>query len=583
MTALPEVAEPTTEMRVTGAPRGRTHRVGDEAVVLGATGVVSLLNYGYTIILLYLLPAREFAEVGSISALLLVCGTIAGAALPWVLAQEVLRSKENRPRRRIAVTFCLVATMVQGVVAGLVTCLIAYHYASSSLLVAAFCSVFLIFVAATAAGFFQGQQRFRYLAVLRVSEVVVKLGSGVALIALGAGASGAVAGFALGASVVVGFGLAYMVRDIRWSWSALSGRSLWSSARGLLAIQAGVAMLASMDVIIGSLILGAQPALATYQAANILGRVPVFFGAAISIVVFPRMIASRSHPSAVVRESVILYLSVCIPVALVVATLPVSLIGKLFPARYGDVGAILPWSAMAGLAMGVVNLTTTYFQATAIFRRTTELLTLGVVVCAGLDVGGLKAHGIVGLAIAVTVGGTLVAAALFRRIHRTWPGSLRGVLRTGVWVAVVCLPLVPLRSHLVAWTTWALVCSLLFCVRSLRDVPIAHDDRSEPSRPRVLHLGYEDPRRPGAGGGRSARTRSTGAWSTPSTSPWSARDRGSRERTEDGSATCMSVSSAPTSPSGWPTSPSYPGPSCGTAPSWWSKTSLPFPRWPYPG
>ncbi len=71
------------------------------------------------------------------------------------------------------------------------------------------------------------------------------------------------------------------------------------------------------------------------------------------------------------------------PLTLITATLPSLVVGMLFPARYGDVGAILPWSAFAGLAMGVVNLTTTYFQAAGIFRRTTSLLALGVVGCAG--------------------------------------------------------------------------------------------------------------------------------------------------------------------------------------------------------
>jgi glycosyltransferase involved in cell wall biosynthesis len=490
----------------TTAPRIRRRRVGDEAVVLGATGAVSLLNYTYTVILLFLLPAREFAEFGSISALLLVCGTIAGAALPWVLAQELLRSEQDRSRRRVAVTFCLVATILQGAVAGLITCLIAYHYASNSLLAAAFCSAFLIFVAATAAGFFQGHRRFRYLAVLRVGEVVIKLSSGVALVALGAGASGAVAGFALGASLVALFGLAYMVRDIHWSWSAMAGRTLWTSTQGLLAIQAGVAVLMSMDVVIGSLIIGAEPALATYQAANILGRVPVFLAAAISFVVFPRMIADRTHSSAIIRDSLTLYLKVCVPVAMITATLPAVVVTKLFPARYGDVGAILPWSALAGLAIGTVNLTTTYFQASAIFRRTTMLLAVGVAICAAMDVSGLESQGIVGLAIAVTIGGTIVAAALIREIHTTWVGSLWGVGRHGVTVMAACLPLVLLRQHLIPWVVWALACGVLFCLRSLRDVPTAGE--SSPGRvrrPRVLHLGYEDPRRPGAGGG-SVRT-----------------------------------------------------------------------------
>ncbi len=140
--------------------------------------MVSLLNYAYTLLLLWLLPTREFAEAGSISALLLICGTVSGAALPWVLAQEVLRSKSDLARRRLAISFCLFATLLQGVAAGLATCLIVAHYASGWVLVAAFCSVVLIFLDATASGFFQGLQRFRLIAMLKVAEVMVKLGTG---------------------------------------------------------------------------------------------------------------------------------------------------------------------------------------------------------------------------------------------------------------------------------------------------------------------------------------------------------------------------------------------------------------------
>ena len=381
------------------------------------------------------------------SALLLICGTISGAALPWVLAQEVLRSKSDPARRRLAVSFCLFATVLQGAAAGLATCLIVSHYAGGWVVMAAFCSVFLIFLAATACGFFQGLQRFRLIAMLKMAEVMVKLGAGVALIALGAGASGAVAAFALGSGVVAGVGLAYMARDITWSWSALAGRHLWAPTQGLMAIQAGVAVLASMDVVIGSLVLGTQPALATYQAANIFGRVPVFIGAALSIVVFPRMIAAVTadrRPSS--ERALRLYVAICVPLAVVTATLPAPLVGALFPARYGDVAAILPWSAAAGLVMGVVNLTTTYFQASGIFRRTTSILAFGVALCAALDVFGLKLHGIIGLAAAVTIGGGVVAVALLADVARTWPGALRGLWRPCLGVLVGCLPLVPLRQ-----------------------------------------------------------------------------------------------------------------------------------------
>ena len=137
---------------------------------MSATGAVALLNYAYTLILLWMLPTREFAEAGSISALLLICGTIAGAALPWVLAQEVLRSGPDRARRRLAVSFCLFATVLQGAGAGLATCLIVMHYARGWVLPASFAAVFMIFMGATATGFFQGQQRFRLIAVLKIGR-----------------------------------------------------------------------------------------------------------------------------------------------------------------------------------------------------------------------------------------------------------------------------------------------------------------------------------------------------------------------------------------------------------------------------
>ena len=138
-----------------------------------------------------LAPAHaESREVASVSALLLIAGTVAGAALPWVLAQEVVRSGTDRARRRSAVSFCVVATVLyQGGGAGLAACLITVHSTDGAILAATFCSVLFIFMAATAVGYLQGLHRaFRLIAVLKVSEATVKIGAGVGLVALGAGA-----------------------------------------------------------------------------------------------------------------------------------------------------------------------------------------------------------------------------------------------------------------------------------------------------------------------------------------------------------------------------------------------------------
>src|SRR4051812_22973518 len=97
----------------TSAPPARRN----EAVVVLATVVISLLNYGYTMLLVWMLPAREYAVVGSVSALLLICGTVAGASSPWVLAREVAQAGDDELRRRSAVSFCLLTTFAQGLVA----------------------------------------------------------------------------------------------------------------------------------------------------------------------------------------------------------------------------------------------------------------------------------------------------------------------------------------------------------------------------------------------------------------------------------------------------------------------------------
>ena len=162
-------------------PEEQTKRwLGDEAVVVSATGVVSVVNYAFTLVMLWLLPTSEFSEVASVSALLLIAGTVAGAAIPWVLAREVLRSGSDEVRRQRAVSFSIAATLVQGAAAGLVACLIAVHYTDSVVIAATFFSVVFIFMAATATGYLQGLHRFRLIATLKVAEAVIKIGAGLA-------------------------------------------------------------------------------------------------------------------------------------------------------------------------------------------------------------------------------------------------------------------------------------------------------------------------------------------------------------------------------------------------------------------
>jgi amino acid adenylation domain-containing protein len=185
--------------------------------------------------------------------------------------------------------------------------------------------------------------------------------------------------------------------------------------------------------------------------------------------------------------------------------------------------------------MGAVNLGTTYFQATGRYRRVTVLLAAGVVLAAVLDLTGLRSHGTIGLAIAVALGAGVVTAGLVRETKRTWPGSFRGTTRTGLFVTACCLPLFLFHRHLVAWFVWAAGCGVAFCLRGLLEATQTGAALAPGTRPRVLHLGYEDPRRPGAGGG-SIRTHEVNRRLAEQfeITVVCARYRGCRTRMEDG-------------------------------------------------
>jgi O-antigen/teichoic acid export membrane protein len=76
-----------------------------ELAVMASLALVSVLNYAYTAVLVWLLPPKQYAVVGAASSLLLVCGTIAAASVPWVLAREIAKARDDPARRQAAVSF----------------------------------------------------------------------------------------------------------------------------------------------------------------------------------------------------------------------------------------------------------------------------------------------------------------------------------------------------------------------------------------------------------------------------------------------------------------------------------------------
>ena len=81
--------------------------------------VVGLGNYGYSLMLARLLAPKLFGNFAAAQGMVLVCGTLATASVPWVVAQ-VFATASGPAARRDVIWFSLVTNVLQGAVAAVV-------------------------------------------------------------------------------------------------------------------------------------------------------------------------------------------------------------------------------------------------------------------------------------------------------------------------------------------------------------------------------------------------------------------------------------------------------------------------------
>jgi glycosyltransferase involved in cell wall biosynthesis/O-antigen/teichoic acid export membrane protein len=479
-------------------------------VIVIATALVALLNYAFALIMLWVLPPDNYAIVASITALLLMFGTVAGASAPWVLAREVAVSAGDDLRRQHAIAFASIVTLGQAVLAAAICEVIVSRYATSGVALTACSAVVAIFVAAAAVGYLQGTERFRLIAFLRVIEVIVKIVAGATLVKLGLSALGAISGFTFGALLVL-LGAAYVMRtDMRaifrsrhkWVRAAVSDRRLWASTRGIIGIQAVTAVIASLDLVIASIMLSGDRGLANYQVAQVLGRIPFYLASSLAIIVFPRMVRLWDQREATVASSLRVWIRVCGAATVVVATIPQPILIHILPVRYGSVTVLLPWAALTGFGLGGINLVTTYWQAVGNGKSAIKILLVICLLSGSCDVLSLLGGDTEHLAWSATLTTAAGLGALLVLVRRDWVKSLRGTLRHGMIVALPGTALLFLRAHVVDWIAVVLVGVALPALRSLW---VYGSSLATSHQPRILHLAFEDPLRPGAGGG-SVRT-----------------------------------------------------------------------------
>jgi glycosyltransferase involved in cell wall biosynthesis/O-antigen/teichoic acid export membrane protein len=527
-----------TDSSAPGPSEQRTFVTGARLLAL-ATVAIGAVNYLYSLGLTHLLDVQDFAVFAAGQALLLSAGTVSSTSVPWVLAKALARAGSVHERRQ-AIWFAVVTNGALGLVAGLVTTVLALRFSSALIALLVGGATFLVFLSSTTIGLLQGEQRFGALGGLRVVDAVLKLVFGVALVLLGAGAAGALSGFAVGSLALVAAAVVLAGRDIRPTAGALRLRSLWISAAGVAGVQGLVSVLLTVDLFLVAVLAASAADAATYQASMILSRVPLFLAGAVSASVFALLTRTTDSGRDAVRTAVRLYLLLVLPFAVTLATVPPELLDLLFPDEYSGMALLLPLTTAAGLCIGGVSLVTTFFQARGLYRPSVRAQLLGLLVHVPALVLGHAWAGVTGLAVGGVVGSVSSILLLTLAAPRAW----RSALLPGPGLVLGCAALggvlLLLRPSPVAWLGAAVLAGALVVARWARrqsfESPEPGADGPAEQRPlRILHLGFEDWRKPGSGGG-AVRTREVDERLAQrhQVTVLVSRYRGARERVENG-------------------------------------------------
>jgi O-antigen/teichoic acid export membrane protein/LmbE family N-acetylglucosaminyl deacetylase len=381
--------------------------------ITGAATLIGILNYGYALVLTHILSSRGYANFAAAQALLLTAGTIAGSAVPWVLAYQITRPGADRRARRAAVAFAWTANAVAGLCAAAIVVAIASRLLPWTGLTAVAAGTVLIFLATTPGGWLLGRRSFATLAALRLAEVVLKIVAGLGLAFVHGGPTGPLTGFAVGSAAILLLGSYLMRGDMSVGRSGARFAGSLRMTFGMTAVQGLVAALASVDVVAVALLPLSASTAGNYQAAVVLARVPLFIAGGIAAVIFPLLADAHSRVR-LTETALLMYAAVAVPLLAAVVTVPPAIVGLVLPARYGQVSDLLPILGPSGVAIGLVALDATLLQSTQHYRRALTRQVPGLLfTVTAVIIGGVLA-GTRGLATGALLG-TAGTAIMLRR------------------------------------------------------------------------------------------------------------------------------------------------------------------------
>lgn len=419
------------------------------APVLAGTVVSGVLNYLYVIFLTHLLPPLQYERFAGSQALLLITGTVANSAVPWVLSQDVRRAADGSERRS-ALTQGLLANLFLGSI-GATTCVaVASDFLPAPALAALAAGVLGFFLASTTMGWAQGRGRYGILGLLVGGEVAVKTAMGIALVKLGAGLAGAVGAAALGAAAVVVVAVAFMGSDRRLARPRSDPRRMWQSSAGMAALQGLLSLAIVLDAIFVSTAAQGSSA-AAYQLASTIGRAPVFLGLAVATTIYPAL--HKDSPAAdrhQVASGLALVVSLSSLAWATLATLPAQL-ARLAPGAYSDSLRFLIVTAASGVLWSCTIYLSCCLRGAGHLRWPALTITTSILLGVAAMIIAYLTFGLWGVAVAEFLAASFAITAVTIIATRLWTVLIFLPLRRSLpWILAIG-PLVLLRREPATW------------------------------------------------------------------------------------------------------------------------------------
>lgn len=471
------------------------------AVLTASAGLVGLASYFGMLLMAHLLPAGDFVDYGAAQMLLTTVGVAASALVPLPLARAVRAHPAGTDGRRTAIGFAVLVAAVGGAVASGVLATFGLFLGPPGVAVTMAMAAFAVFAVSPVWGWLQGESLFGCYAVTTVAEVMVRLVFAITAITLGLSTTGAVGAFVMGTLVVAWVGAARMRRDLRWRPDLLWDTARWRETGVVATAQVTLSALIGLDVLFVALTGDSSAEAAGYQAVATLAKGPVYVAASVALASFPLLRnASADQVPELADVMVRSFARLAIPITAVIATVPDAAVSVVLPASYTEAVALLPWLAASGLGFGLISVLTMTLLGAGATRRCRTGLGVAAVIVAGSQAVGWSVAGGAGLATGSAVGALVASVLLAVLVWRFLPDGLGRAIPGALLVtASFTALLVVLRSTVVPWSCAALVAATI--VLWTRRQP----DRVPGDALDVLHLGFEDPAMPGAGGG-SLRT-----------------------------------------------------------------------------